>query len=75
VGHVEAVDCTTDGRVVLSSAIPKEDRYQVSRRFFRPSGSTLNLEPAATRRAVVTLNQLEDFPEFAASPFGTCPAG
>lgn len=74
VGHLEAADCTTDGLIVLSSAIPKANRYQVNRRFFLPSGATLELQAAASRRSVVTLNELEDFPEFRASPFGTCPA-
>jgi hypothetical protein len=73
VGHLEAVDCAPDGQVVLSSAIPKGDRYQVDRRFFVPSGATLQLQADASRRAVVSLNRLEDFPEFGASPFGTCP--
>jgi hypothetical protein len=74
VGHLEAVDCTNDGEVVLSSAIPKADRYQVTRRFFTPSGANLDLNVDASRRLVVTLNELEDFPEFGASPFGSCPS-
>ncbi|HEY7875253.1 MAG TPA: hypothetical protein VIG64_09030 [Actinomycetota bacterium] len=74
VGHLEAVDCTTDGEVVLSSAIPKGNRYQVTRRFFTPNGATLDLNVETSRRLVVTSNELEDFPEFGASPFGTCPS-
>ena len=73
VGHLEAVDCTEDGLVVVSSAIPRGQRYQVTRSFYAPSGATLEPSTPATRRAVVALEQVEDFPEFASSPFGSCP--
>lgn len=72
VGHLEAVDCA-ESRVVVSSAIPKGQRYQVTRSFYEPSGPTLELQASASRRAVVSLQELEDFPEFASSPFGSCP--
>lgn len=73
VGHLEAVDCTEDGRIVVSSAIPRGERYEVTRSFYAPAGATLEPSTPGTRRAVVALDQIEDFPEFAASPFGTCP--
>jgi hypothetical protein len=72
VGHLEAVDCV-EGRVIVSSAIPKGQRYQVTRNFYEPSGATLELQTSDSRRAVVSLQELEDFPEFASSPFGSCP--
>lgn len=73
VGHLEAVDCASDGRVVVSTAIPRGQRYQVTRNFYRPSGATLELATAGDRRTVVSLEEIEDFPEFASSPFGSCP--
>lgn len=73
VGHLEAVDCTEDGRVVVSSAIPRGERYQVSRNFYEAAGAILQLQASASRRAVVTAQEIEDFPEFARSPFGSCP--
>jgi hypothetical protein len=73
VGHLEAVDCASNGRVVVSTAIPRGQRYQVTRNFYRPSGATLELVPSDDRRPVVSLEGIQDFPEFASSPFGSCP--
>jgi hypothetical protein len=73
VGHLEAVDCASGGTVVVSSAIPKGRRYEVSRSFYRPSGPTLQLQSSDSRRSVVAANEIDDFPEFASSPFGSCP--
>jgi hypothetical protein len=74
VGHLEAVDCTTAADVVISSAIPKGARYQVERRFYTPEGASLNLEAAKTEHPIVSADRINDFPEFGASPFGTCPS-
>jgi hypothetical protein len=73
VGHLEAVDCTATGEIVISSAIPKADRYQVERRYYHPVDAALELDIAKTQHPVVTAEKVNDFPEFGASPFGTCP--
>lgn len=76
VGHMEAVDCATrDGFVVLSAAVPSgssADVYEVERRFFRADGSVLTLVPALTEKHTVKNLAIEDFSEFARSPFGSC---
>jgi hypothetical protein len=74
VGHLEAVDCTTAGEVILSSASPKGNRYQLERRFYSPEGAALSLQSAKTERRVVSATAINTFPEFGASPFGSCPA-
>jgi hypothetical protein len=74
VGHLEAVDCTPTAEVVISSAIPKGARYQVERSFYHPDGASLKLDIAQTEHPVVSANEIDDFTEFGASPFGTCPA-
>ena len=74
VGHLEAVDCTTVAEVVISSAIPKGARYQVDRRFYNPEGASLKLNVAKTEHPIVSAERVNDFPEFGASPFGTCPS-
>lgn len=73
VGHLDAVDCTTDGDVVVSSAVPKGARYQVERRFYSPRGAALDLDDAKTQRPEVAASAIDRFPEFASSPFGSCP--
>ena len=74
VGHLEAVDCTADGAVVLSSAIPKGARYQVDRRFYIANGPSLSLQVARNETEVVAAAGIDRFPEFAASPFRSCAA-
>jgi hypothetical protein len=78
VGHLEAVDCTSDG-IVVSVAVPAEGRmalargiYEVTRRLFEVSGATLVL--VSTERARLPIDDLNaEFPEFARSPFLSCP--
>lgn len=75
VGHLEAVDCSDDGYVVMSAAVPAgdgADRYVVERRFFTMTTSALVLEKEQTEKRTVSGLKIDDFPEFAASPFGSC---
>jgi hypothetical protein len=75
VGHLEAVDCTGDGRVVMSVALPKgssSDSYEVERRFFSFRGTELVLDPDLNEKHTVKGLKIDDFPEFASSPFGSC---
>lgn len=76
VGHLEAVDCAGDGLVVMSAALPSGNdarTYRVERRFFETgptSGLSLNKE--LTERHTVRDLKVDDFPEFAGSPFLSC---
>ena len=73
VGHVEASDCAgAAGTIVISSATPRGNDYQVTRRFFSFQGSTPTLEPSSTERDRVALEELGRFPEYRSSPFGGC---
>jgi hypothetical protein len=73
VGHVEASDCAgAPGRIVISTATPRGDDYQVTRRFFRFRGSTPRVEPSSTKRNRVAFEELGRFPEYRSSPFGGC---
>lgn len=73
VGHLEAVDCV-DEHVVLSAAIPSgaAGSYEVERRFFSPSLTALVLDRGLTERHKVRDLRVDDFPEFAGSPFLSC---
>ena len=73
VGHLEAVDCLDD-HVVLSAAIPSgpPGAYEVERRFFSPAGTALVLEKDLTEKHTVRDLKVDDFPEFAGSPFLSC---
>ena len=77
VGHLEGVDCTDEGTIVVSSAVPgstEEDLeggvYNVERTFYRLEGEELHEE--SNTRDQVRIQRLEQFPEFAAGPFGSC---
>jgi hypothetical protein len=73
VGHVEASDCAgAPGTIVISTATPRGDDYQVTRRFFRFKGSTPRVEPSSTERDRVAFEDLGRFPEYRSSPFGGC---
>ena len=76
-GHIEAVDCAGDGRVVVSTGAPSSDQaemaegiYEVERRFFTFDDATLTL--AETVRTELPIDELQEFPEYSASPFGSC---
>jgi hypothetical protein len=74
VGHLEAVDCL-DEHVVMSVALPvgdSADTYEVERHYFAPEGNQLVLNKALTEKVMVAGLKIDDFPEFAGSPFGSC---
>jgi hypothetical protein len=68
VGHLDAADCARD-LVVVSSAVLKGDRYRVTRSFFAPGPVLLG---ESTQRKRVRPNKLAEFPEFPATPLGSC---
>lgn len=70
VGHLEAVDCAPGGGVVASFATPAGDVYRVERTFYDFAGSELIREDREVER--VRVQQIDRFPEYAASPFGSC---
>ena len=73
VGHVDASDCAgAPGTIVISTATPRGDDYQVTRRFFRFRGSTPRVEASSTERDRVAFEELGRFPEYRNSPFGGC---
>lgn len=69
VGHIEAVDCAREG-VVVSLAVPDGDVYRVERTFYGFAGAELVREDREVER--VPVEDVERFPEYAASPFGSC---
>ena len=75
VGHIEGADCHADGGIVVSAALPAgpaANTYVVVRRYFDIEGAELTLRD--TERPIATAKEVfEDFPEFRASPFGSCP--
>jgi hypothetical protein len=75
VGQLSAVDCTDDGTILISSAVPQGARYLVTRnRYASTPGARLREGEASTRK--VKLEALPArFPEFAGPPFRSCPAG
>ena len=75
VGHLEAVDCAEEGHVVVSVALPKgssANAYEVERRFFSVEDAELFLDKSLTEKHTVQGLKIDDFPEFASSPFGSC---
>jgi hypothetical protein len=70
VGHLDAVDCAPGGGVVASSALPHGDAYRVERTFYDLSGAELVREDREVER--VRIEEIDRFPEYAASPFGSC---
>jgi hypothetical protein len=73
VGHVDASDCAAAaGTIVISSATPRGDDYQVIRRFFSFQDSTPRVELSSTKRDRVALEELGRYSEYRSSPFGGC---
>ena len=77
VGHLDAVDCAEDGSIVVASAVPgssQEDLeggiYSLERTFFSLTGAELRKE--GKTREQIPIGDLEQYPEFAAGPFGSC---
>jgi hypothetical protein len=71
VGHLDATDCA-DNYVVVSSAVPSRNGYQLDRFWHTPEGADLIPEPTLHERRNVKLNEINRFPEFVATPFGSC---
>ena len=69
VGHLEAVDCF-DGGIVSSFAAPDGRSYRVERRFLVFEGTRLVEDRVEVERT--PLEEIERFPEYRASPFGSC---
>lgn len=70
VGHLEAVDCADDGKIVSSFAVPAGDVYEVTRTFFSWDGSKLVRAGKRTER--MPIDRIQELPEYALSPFGGC---
>jgi hypothetical protein len=77
VGHLEAVDCLGEGRVVTSVAVPDlrpadtEDMYEVTRVVLAAEGAALSVVERERTRVAAT--ELQTLPEYRGSPFGSCP--
>jgi hypothetical protein len=59
----------------MSAAVPQgnsADRYEVERRIFLIEGTTLALDPDATERHSIEGLNVDRFPEYRSSPFGSC---
>jgi hypothetical protein len=70
VGHIEAVDCFPGGRVISSFATPARDVYRVERTVYDFAGPELVPDDQDVER--VPVERIDRFPEYAASPFGSC---
>lgn len=71
-GHLDATDCAAKDRLVVATALPQGDGYEVERRFYRASGATFGRVGAT--RSVVEPDELSELQVFSASPFGSCPS-
>jgi hypothetical protein len=74
-GHLEASDCVGPGAIVISQAVPREDEYKVTRTAYVVVDGRLTPQEEGVTTARLPLEHLDRFPEFRASPFGSCPAG
>ena len=78
VGHIDAVDCSDDGAIRVSQAVPGEGRssgqpnYALTRRTYRIEGTEL-VEIDVERRQM-PIDRLAAFEEFGSGPFASCPA-
>jgi hypothetical protein len=70
VGHLEAVDCAPGGGIVSSFAAPDGASYRIERRFLVFEGTRLVEDRVEVETA--PLEEIDRFPEYAASPFGSC---
>jgi hypothetical protein len=69
VGHLEGSDCVAD-RIVVSLALPKKSRYEVTRNFYTLSET--KAEQADSETAVVRAKDLTKYPELEGTPFSHC---
>ena len=79
VGHIEAVGCTEDGSLVVLEAVPGDSPEDVERQVYRVKRSTFSvsdaeLSPEDVENLEIPLARFHRLPEFAAGPFGSCPA-
>ena len=77
VGHLEGVDCAGEagsGRIVVSTAVPRGDRYLVTRRFFQTEDSKLRPLAELRQRLVVSPRRVGKMPGLVPSPFPSCRA-
>lgn len=73
VAHLDAIDCDEEGRVIVSSAVSEDgDGYTYTRTVYEYDGGAL--VPVETSEVVVAAEDIPDLPEFAGSPFGSCPS-
>ena len=76
VGHLEASDCVGPGAITITTAVPQGDRYKVTRSaYVVVDGKLTPQEEGQSIEKVPLDDALDRFPEFQASPFGSCPAG
>lgn len=71
VGHVEASDCSGDGEVVISRGAPQGGGYRVTRTFLEAQDGTF-VKVRRERERIDSGAGFDRFPEFLASPFGSC---
>ncbi|MGI8774177.1 MAG: hypothetical protein ACR2KQ_04055 [Actinomycetota bacterium] len=73
VAHLDAIDCDEEGRVIVSSAVSEDgEGYTYTRTVYGYDGGAL--VPVETAEVVVAAEDIPDLPEFAGSPFGSCPS-
>lgn len=73
VAHLDGVDCVRpQGTIVLSSASPRPDRYEILRRFYRVTRGSSTPLPPRTERHTVEARSLNRFSELASAPFASC---
>ncbi len=74
VGQLSAVDCADDATMLISSAVPQEARYLVTRNRYTPTPGALLRDGEASTAKVKLESLPARFPEFAGAPFGSCPS-
>lgn len=73
VAHLDAVDCDEEGRVIVASAVSEDgEGYTYTRTVYEFEG--VALVPVETSESTVAAEDIRDLPEFAGSPFGSCPS-
>jgi hypothetical protein len=71
VGHVEASDCSGEGEVVISQGAPQGGGYRVTRTFLEAEDGRF-VKVRRERERIGSGAGFDKFPEFIASPFGSC---
>jgi hypothetical protein len=73
VGHMEATDCVGPGAIIISVATPKGDEYKVTRTAYVVVEGKLTPQEEGASTERIPATGFDRFPEFQASPFGSCP--